>query len=153
MRSKTNLKIFISFYIISFLLKVLNFHKKRQNKFFLLITAFLVFIFFHCFGSFHNDYCCHWLFTFYSSHVINFIIFRKKQMCLKKNAKGKKAFSIYFVFGEQLIFFGKLHLFGKLRTFIKFVISPKLINIFKFGKDLLKSPEIYYQKHLSFKKF
>ncbi len=42
---------------------------------------------------------------------------------------------------------------GKLSTFSKNVISPLLINIFKFGFDHTKSPEIYYEKQLSLKIF
>jgi hypothetical protein len=41
---------------------------------------------------------------------------------------------------------------GKLSTFSKYVISPQLINIFKFGFDHTKSPEIYNEKQLSLKK-
>ncbi len=41
---------------------------------------------------------------------------------------------------------------GKLSTFTKTRISPKLINIFKFGFDHTKSPEIYHEKQLSLKK-
>ena len=63
----------------------------------------------------------------------------------------KKHFQL-IMFMANSWFFGKLHLFGKLSTFVKFVISLKLINIFKFGFDLLKSPEIYYKKQLSFEK-
>jgi hypothetical protein len=39
-----------------------------------------------------------------------------------------------------------------LSTFTKTRISPKLINIFEFGFDHTKSPEIYYEKQLSLKK-
>jgi hypothetical protein len=42
---------------------------------------------------------------------------------------------------------------GKLSTFIKYEISPYLINILKFGFDHTKSPEIYYAKQLSLKFF
>ena len=42
---------------------------------------------------------------------------------------------------------------GKLSTFSKYVISPKLINILKFGFDHTKSPESYYEKQLSLKFF
>ncbi len=42
---------------------------------------------------------------------------------------------------------------GKLSTFSKYVISPLLINILKFGFDHTKSPEIYYEKQLSLKIF
>jgi len=41
----------------------------------------------------------------------------------------------------------------KLSTFSKYVISLKLKNIFKFGFDHTKSPEIYYQKQLDLKIF
>jgi hypothetical protein len=37
--------------------------------------------------------------------------------------------------------------------FTKKQISLKLRNIFKFGFDQTKSPEIYYKKQLSFKNF
>ncbi len=42
---------------------------------------------------------------------------------------------------------------GKLSTFSKYVISPQLINILKFGFDHTKSPEICYEKQLSLKIF
>jgi hypothetical protein len=42
---------------------------------------------------------------------------------------------------------------GKLSTFSKIVISPKLINIFKFGFDYTKSPKIYYEEQLILKIF
>ncbi len=42
---------------------------------------------------------------------------------------------------------------GKLSAFSKIVISPKLINILKFGFDYTKSPKIYYKKQLSLKIF
>jgi hypothetical protein len=42
---------------------------------------------------------------------------------------------------------------GKLSTFSKYVISPKLINIFEFGFDHTKSPKIYHEKQLSLKFF
>jgi hypothetical protein len=41
---------------------------------------------------------------------------------------------------------------GKLSTFTKTRLSPKLINILKFGFDHTKSPEIYHEKQLSSKK-
>ena len=45
-------------------------------------------------------------------------------------------------------------MFGaKLSTYSKYVISLKLINIFKFGFDHTKSPEIYHEKQLSIKIF
>ncbi len=43
--------------------------------------------------------------------------------------------------------------YGKLSTFTKTRISPKLINILKFGFDHTKSPEIYYEKPPSLKNF
>ncbi len=42
---------------------------------------------------------------------------------------------------------------GELSTFSKYVITPKLINISKFGFDHTKSPEIYHEKQLSLKNF
>jgi hypothetical protein len=41
----------------------------------------------------------------------------------------------------------------KLSTFGKYVISSKLIDIFEFGFDHTKSPEIYYKKQLGLKNF
>jgi hypothetical protein len=41
----------------------------------------------------------------------------------------------------------------KLSAFSKYVISPKLKNIFKFGFDHTKSPEIYHKKQLGLKLF
>ncbi len=43
--------------------------------------------------------------------------------------------------------------YGKLSTFTKTRISLKLINIFKFGFDHTKSPEIYYEKQPGLKNF
>jgi hypothetical protein len=40
-----------------------------------------------------------------------------------------------------------------LSTFSKYVISLKLKNIFEFGFDHTKSPEIYYKKQLGLKIF
>ncbi len=42
---------------------------------------------------------------------------------------------------------------GKLSTFSKYLISPQLLKILKFGFDYTKSPEIYYEKQLSLKIF
>ncbi len=99
--------------------------------------------------------------TTLSSYVPQKEFFDKKELhiqgvsliltLLKCKISGQK---ISNFFQTKLFFMVKLWKisFYKLSTFTKTIISPKLINIFKFGFDHTKSPEIYYEKQLSLKK-
>ncbi len=71
--------------------------------------------------------------------IIIFYLFTKKKIDKIKKQWNWKSLIVIF--------------WWKLSTFGKFVISPKLKNILKFGLHHRKCPKIYYQKELNFKNF